>query len=224
MKKATLVAGFILGLLAFALPAAAQTGNNQSHLFAPYVDAGISASSTFTGTGSVSASNPNYNVGLGIESNEKYTYFNFDGQFSSANIRTFGLGSGDAFTGTLVAEGYGKIHWLLIGGGVRWSDQVINGDVSALIPNVNELVGRVGMGAMFSRDFFTLNYVLPGRNTVAHQNEVDFHNELNLTRGGHFRLTQDLVGSTGDSGVVIPGLSTARLSGGSAGVGVKVVF
>lgn len=220
MKLVTTIGAlFVFALALFAAPA-----NAQNSVFAPYVDAGIGASSTFTGTGSITARNPDYRFGAGIESNTSHFLFDVNGQFDSANIRTFGLANGDSFTGTINGQGYYKVGWLLLGGGVRWSDQVVNGNLHALIPNVTELVPLVGGGAQFKRDRFTLLYVLPGRSAVLHQRELDFHNELYLTKSGHFRLTQDVVAQSGDTGLPVPGITGTRISGGSAGVGIKFVF
>jgi hypothetical protein len=208
--------------LTFAGTASAQNG-----VFAPYVDAGISVSSTLTGTGSLTARNPNYQVGGGIESSSKYLLLNFDGQFNSQNVRTFGFGPNASFTGTLTGTGFYKAgKHLLLGGGVKWSDQVTNGQISSLIPSsINQLAPLVGAGLEFSRDRFTVLYVLPGRNTTVNQREVDFHNELYITKSAHFRLTTDVTGSTGDVGVPILGLNnTIRISGGSAAVGIKFVL
>lgn len=223
MKTVIAVAFIALAVLLSVAPANAQVA--ATHVIAPYADFGVSASSTFTGTDGLTASNPNYNAGIGIESDTRHLLLDANGQFYTGNVRTFSNFSKASFKGTINVSGYAKLGFLLVGGGARYSDQVVSGQVSALIPSsINELVPYVGGGAQFSRDRFTIVYVLPGRSTSLNSREFDFHNELYLTKGGHFRLTADVVGVTGDTGLPIRGLQGTRISGGSAGAGIKVVL
>lgn len=203
--------------------AIASTASAQNGAFAPYADAGISFSSTLSATGSLTASNPNYIVGGGIESSTKHLLLDINGQFSTSNIRTFGFGKGSAYTGTVSGSGYFKAgSHLLLGGGARYSDLVTGANFATLNPfaNTNSIVPFVGGGVQFKRDRFIANYVLPGRNSISGQREIDFHNEVFLTKGAHFRLTQDVNVISS-----IPlGPTTPRLTGSSAGVGIKFVL
>lgn len=225
MKKLSF-AVLVLTLLCFlsiAPPAHAQNG-----AFAPYVDAGISVSSTVSGTGGLTASNPDYRLGLGVESSSSHFLLDLNGQFDSQNVRTFGFGANSSYMGTINGSGYFKLGpSVLVGGGVRWSDQITGGNLKGLIPSsINQLQPFVGGGFQLSHDRFLANYILPGRNEVAGQREIDFHNEIFLGTKGvrkHIRLTQDVnwVSST----PAVAGQTLAqRITGSSAGVGVKFVF
>ncbi len=207
--------------VAILLSVGASTTSAQNGAFAPYVDAGISVSSTTSGTNTFTASNPNYVLGAGIESSTKHLLLDLDGQFSTQNVRTFGFGSGSAYTGTVTGSGYLNLGGFLLGGGARYRDLVTGGNFATMNPfaNKDSLVPFVGGGYQFSRDRILVDYVLPGRSADPGQREVDFHNEIFLTKGAHFRLTQDVVAAS--STPFGPGF---RVTGISAGVGLKVVF
>lgn len=218
--------------LAFAGPALAQNG-----VFAPYVDAGISVSSSSSPTNTLSlpgdislggVTNPNYTVGAGIESNTKNWLFDVNGQFNSQNpTSTIVFGGASAINGTISGSGYYKLGFLRIGGGARYSMTVSSYSFKGLLPtSLDELVPFVGGGVQFSRDRFLVDYVLPGRSAVQNQREVDFHNEIFLTKGAHFRLTQDVAIDSGEPqvGSLISGIGLARVTGTQAGVGLKIVF
>jgi hypothetical protein len=215
--------------VAILLLVGATSASAQNGAFAPYVDAGVSVSSTFTGQGSLTARNPNYNFGAGIESSTSRLLLDINGQFNTQNVRGFDAPTIDSYKGTISGSGYLKVSHLLLGGGVRWSDQILNFNSASLAalarPNVNELVPFVGGGVQFSRDRFLVSYVLPGRATTTNQYEADFHNEVFLFKNGHIRLTQDVVGSSGITGTTVAGIrASTRLAGGSAGAGLKFVF
>lgn len=220
MNRVSLIVATLLLVLGLSGTASAQNGK-----FAPYVDAGIGISSTLSGTGSLTSSNPNFRVGVGVESSSKYVLLDINGQFDTQNIRSFtslsGLRGGDSYKGTVNASGYLKLNHLLVGVGARWSDRITDPNFKGLIPtSINELTSYVSAGAQFGRDRVTVSYVLPGRNAEYHAREVDFHNEIFLTKGAHFRLTQDLVGISSTPG----NLGGRRVTGGSGSVGLKVVI
>ena len=200
----------------------ASTASAQNGAFAPYADAGISVSSTVSGGAGLTASNPSYIVGAGIESSTKHFLFDINGQFGTQNIRTFGFGKGASYTGTITGSGYLKLgSILLVGGGARYTDLVTGGNFATLNPfvNTNAINPFVGGGVQFKRDRFLANYILPGRDTIAGQREVDFSNEIFLTKGAHVRLTQNVnvISST-------PFGQNFRLTGTNAGAGIKFVF
>jgi hypothetical protein len=219
MKKSSL-------LVLAALVLMVGSAFSQSGAFAPYVDAGISASSTFTGTNSVTAINPNYTVGAGIESSTKYLLLDVHANFNSQNYRTFGIsaiGSGDAYAATVQGTGFLKVGKLLLGGGTFYQDTVTAKTIRSLDPSAGQtFVPLIGGGFQFSRDRITALYELPGR-SATNQRTVDFHNEIFLTKKGHLRLTQDV--SLNSSVASAPALNVSqRISGGSAGAGIKLVF
>jgi hypothetical protein len=215
--KSTLLA--ILATLVLLVGAASA----QSGVFAPYVDASIGGSSTFTGNASVTAHNPNYIVGAGIESSTKHLLLDVNGTFSTADYRAFGKPGANSFAGTITGTGYLKVGKLLLGGGTLYKDQVSNGNLKGLIPgSAQTFVPLVGGGFQFSRDRITAVYELPGR-SATNQRTVDFHNEIFLTKSAHLRLTQDLSINTADN-LSVPGVGTARVSGGQAAAGLKFVF
>lgn len=221
MKRVFLTLLLMLGLAAgstFAQNATAKTG-----AFAPYVDAGVGVSSTLTGGGTYTAKNPDYSFGLGVESDSNKFLFDINGQFNSANVRTFGSALDEAsYKGTVTGLGYVKIKHFLVGGGVRWSDQVTNTQVASVIPSsITELVPLVSAGVEFSRDRVTATYVLPGREAAHKLREGDLHNEIFLTKSGHFRLTQDVTERSSRETVFLPHY---RLNGLSAAAGIKFVF
>jgi hypothetical protein len=198
----------------------------QSGAFAPYVDAGISGSSTLTASSSVTAINPNYTVGAGIESSTKYLLLDVHANFNSQNYRTFGIsaiGSGDSYAATVQGTGFLKVGKLLLGGGTFYQDTVTAKTIRGLFPNAGQtFVPLIGGGFQFSRDRITALYELPGR-SATNQRTVDFHNEVFLTKKGHLRLTQDISLNTAVQNVPTTNI-TQRISGGSAGVGLKLVF
>jgi hypothetical protein len=216
MKRIAML--FSLLILAVGL-ASAQT-------IAPYVDAGIGATSTFSGNASATAKNPAYIVGAGVEFNTKLILADVNAQFNSANYRTFGLANGDSYAATVTGTGFVKVKHLLIGGGAFYKDQVVDGNVRAVFQNItgNTFVPLVGGGFQFSRDRITALYELPGR-SATNQRTVDFHNELYLTKKGHLRLTQDVSLNSSVYGLTTSGLTLSqRISGGSAAAGLKLVF
>jgi hypothetical protein len=216
MKKSILL---VLAALALMVSSAfAQNG-----AFAPYVDAGIGASSTFNGSGTVTAHNPNYIVGAGIESSTKHLLLNLDANFQSADFRAFGKVNSNAFAATVTGTGYLKFGKLLVGTGAFYKDQVINGNYRSLIPNLQTttFAPLVGGGFQFSRDRITALYELPGR-SATNQRTVDLNNEIYLTKTGHLRLTQQL--SLNSSIASLPAIGSARISGGNGSVGLKLVF
>lgn len=219
MNRVKLVFSMLLILLGLSMSA-----NAQEHVFAPYVDAGVGITSTLTGTNSITARNPDYNVGLGFESNTKHLLIDFNGQFSSQNVRSFASLTnlkGTSFAGTVNASGYVKVGKLLLGGGARYSDTVTSNTLSALVPSsINELVPYVGGGFQFGRDRVIVNYVLPGRTSAYKERELDIHNEIYLTKSGRLRLTQDIYGRSAD----IAGLGGTRVTGAEGRAGVKFVF
>lgn len=196
----------------------------QNGAFAPYVDAGISASSTFTGNSSVTARNPNYIVGAGIESSTKHLLLDLNASFGSGNYRAFGL-SGiktSSYAATVQGTGFVKINHLLLGGGAFYKDTITSASIRSLIPSAGQtFVPLVGGGFQFSRDRITALYELPGR-SATNQRTVDFHNEIFLTKSAHLRLTQDLALNTS----VPPSnpFFNQRVSGGTAAAGLKLVF
>lgn len=188
----------------------------------PYVDAGVTYSSTFNGTASLTSQNPSFNVGAGIESNSKHLLLDLNGQFNTGNIRNFQNYNTSAFTGTVTGTGFLKVGHILLGGGALYSDQVINGKF--ILPSVTTFVPLVGGGLQFSRDRITALYELPGR-SATNQRTVLFHNEFFVTKSGRIRLTQDVSGSSSVNQITASNLSISqRISGGSASGGIKFVF
>jgi hypothetical protein len=202
------------------------SGASAQSAFAPYVDAGISASSTFTGNSSVTARNPNYNVGAGIESSTKHLLLDVNAQFNSGDYRTFGTAlNGTAYAATVTGTGYLKLGKLLLGGGTFYKNTVTASEMRNLLPNAgNTFVPLIGGGFQFSRDRVTAVYELPGR-SASNQRTVDFHNEIFLTKKGHLRLTQDLSLNSSVEQITAANLHfSQRISGGTAGAGLKLVF
>lgn len=197
----------------------------QSGVFAPYIDAGISASSTFTGNSAVTARNPNYNVGAGIESSTKHLLLDVNAQFNSADYRTFGTPGSSSYAATVTATGFLKFGKLLVGGGTFYKNTVTSGTIRNLLPNAgNTFVPLIGGGFQFSRDRITAVYELPGR-SATNQRTVDFHNEIFLTKSAHLRLTQDVSLNSSVAQITASDVTLSqRLSGGSAAAGLKLVF
>jgi len=199
----------------------------QSGAFAPYVQAGISASSTFTGNNSVTARNPNYIVGAGIESSTKHLLLDVNANFNSQDYRTFGISglNNNSYAATVTGTGFLKVGKLLLGGGTYYKNTVTTGTISKLLPGAGDVfVPLVGGGFQFSRDRITAVYELPGR-SATNQRTVDFHNEVFLTKKGHLRLTQDVSLNSSVAQITNSNLSLSqRVSGGSAGAGLKLVF
>ena len=220
--KSTLVA--ILATLVLMVGVASA----QSGAFAPYVQAGIGASSTFTGNSSVTAHNPNYTIGAGIESSTKHLLLDVNANFNSQDYRTFGgllAKNGNAYAVTAEATGFVKISHLLLGGGTYYKNTVVGGDFRNLLPSSGQtFVPLVGGGFQFSRDRITALYELPGR-SATNQRTVDFHNEIFLTKSAHLRLTQDVSLNSSVAQITSNNLSLSqRISGGSAQAGLKLVF
>lgn len=214
MKRIAML--FSLLILAVGL-ASAQT-------IAPYVDAGIGASSTFTGSTSITARNPNYNVGAGVEINTKRLLLDVNAQFNTGNYRTFGISElkSSSYAATVTGTGFVKVGKLLLGGGTFYKDTVTSASIRNLIPSAGQtFVPLVGGGFQFSRDRITALYELPGR-SATNQRTVDFHNEIYLTKKGHLRLTQDVALNT--SVPPVNPFFNQRVSGGSAAAGLKLVF
>lgn len=214
---------FIVTILA-ALVLLVGVASAQSGAFAPYVQAGISGSSTFTGNSNVTAHNPNYIVGAGIESSTKYLLIDVNANFNSQDYRTFGVTSlnGNAYAATVSGTAFFKAGRVLLGGGTYFKTTVSTTSINKLIPGAGDtFVPLVGGGFQFSRDRITAVYELPGQ-SANNQRTVDFHNEVFLTKKGHLRLTQDLAINTSvpPTGSFI----NQRVSGGTAGAGLKVVF
>src|SRR5271156_6410114 len=110
MKRIAML--FVVLALALGSFASAQT-------IAPYVDAGISASSTLTGNSNVTAKNPNYIVGAGVEVNTKLFLLDVNAAFNTGNYRTFGISqiNGSSYAATVQGTGFVKVGKLLLGGG-----------------------------------------------------------------------------------------------------------
>ena len=229
MKFLSLAVVALLAVLAFVTPANAQNG-----VFAPYVNGGVS----FTGTGSaLSTSNPNYNVGVGIESSSKHLLLDVDAQFNSANLSGV-FNSNGGYTETVNGSAYYKLHGFLLGGGAFYSNQIASGTtaIEGLSSfNRNQVRPFVGGGFQFGFDRLLVNYVLPGKDTVAGANTnglndrtFNVSNEIFLGKTGlrkHLRLTQSLQLTSSNTSLAQEFTGSGlRAAGVTAGAGVKFVF
>ena len=232
MKFLTFALVALLAALAFSTPANAQNG-----VFAPYVNAGIS----MTGTGSaLSTSNPDFNVGGGIESSSKHLLLDVNVQFNSANVTSLGniINSQGGYSETATGSAYYKLGGFLLGGGAFYSNQIASGTtaIEGLSSfNRNQVRPFVGGGFQTKYNRLLVNYVLPGKDTVAGANTnglndrtFNVSNEFFLGKTGlkkHLRLTQSLQLTSSNTSLAQEFTGSGlRAAGVTAGAGVKFVF
>lgn len=228
MKNLKLLFALLVLGLTFAGTASAQNG-----VFAPYVAGRVSS------TANLGYKDPNYGVTAGIESSSKSLLLDVNGTFDSANpIRvlttTGALVAGDGYTTGLHASGYIKLFSrILIGGGANWEvnpatvKATINNKIALLNAARSTAMPFVGGGFNAKRDRFLVNYNLPGKDELAGERKIDFHNEV-LFLKGHVRLVQDVainsfINSSTSNGLAVPG-TNVRVTGNSVGGGIKLVL
>jgi hypothetical protein len=224
---------YLFSLLAVAVLflMSASTASAQNGAFAPYVNAGISGTGS---TGSVGLSNPNFRIGGGIESSSTHLLLDLNGQFDSANLSGLkGIASNvGGYTGTFTGSAYFKLGGFLAGGGAFYSNQVVSGQtvigtIKSISANRNQVRPFVGAGYQFSRDRILVDYVLPGKDTIANAPNLNDHtfligNEIFLGHSGltgHLRFTQNMnVSSSLFNG------AGSRATTATLGVGLKLVL
>lgn len=162
MKKYLLSFLAVLALLFIGT----STASAQNGAFAPYVNAGISASSV----GSVfSTTNPNYNAGVGIESSTSHLLLDINGQFSGGFAALGGaVHNTGGYNLTVTGSVYYRTHGFLLGGGAFYSNQVAPGvTIQSTLQNLisanrNQIRPFIGIGYQFAGDRVIVSYVLPG--------------------------------------------------------------
>lgn len=210
----------------------ASSAKAQNGAFAPYVDAGISASGNPGGNGSsvISTTNPNYRIGGGIESSTKHLLLDINTQFDSGNLSGFRgvIKNTGGYTVTLTGSAYYKLGGFLLGGGGLYSNQILSGE--GISVNYNQVRPFVGTGYQFKRDRLIVDYVLPGKEQIAgftgvNDRTVLLTNEIFLGQSGlrkHLRFTQTFGVSSNNTNFLTPG--GLRTDTYTAGAGIKFVL
>lgn len=222
---------------------------------APYVDGAVSVSgSNASSITATSNPNFQVGGGVELNTKQYFLDANAQFDTASLAALTGVFQNTGGYAGTVTGQAYYKIGGkLLVGGGGFWSNQVASGTTiqqvyqSAKVSfNYNQVRPFVGVGYQFSGDRLLATYDLPGLDQVqnlaslaqyvkglqgalnaVHSQTVTVSNEVSLGKGlgHHFRLTQAVTFSSGDTNLA--GFFTGtnlRTSAVSAGVGLKFVL